>query len=169
MNEANLRVRAGIESCLARLWRYAVILSGTNGAAAEDLVRATCRRAIVRADELDPESRLDRQLFAILRSIWLNENHAGRLRESREFVDARNPRLIQADHIANGPTSEVLRTIGRLPREHRETVLLVFAEGYSYTEAASALDVSTAVVASWLAAARLQIARLKVLNDSDYG
>jgi len=88
MSEASRReVRAGLEPCLARLWRYALVLSRANDAA-EDLVQATCLRAIERADQFAPGTRLDRWLFAILRSIWLNEIRARRVREGGGFVDA---------------------------------------------------------------------------------
>ena len=88
MSEASRReVRAELEPCLARLWRYALVLSRANDAA-EDLVQATCLRAIERADQFAPGTRLDRWLFAILRSIWLNEIRARRIREGGGFVDA---------------------------------------------------------------------------------
>jgi DNA-directed RNA polymerase specialized sigma24 family protein len=65
-------VRTGLDPCLARLWRYALVLTGRSDAA-EDLVQATCLRAVERADQFVPGTRPDRWLFAILRSIWLNE------------------------------------------------------------------------------------------------
>lgn len=37
--------------------------------------------------------------------------------------------------------AEVLKAIGRLPEAQREAVFLVYAEGYSYAEAASAPSV----------------------------
>src|SRR5271165_5781471 len=71
MSEASRReVRAGLEPCLARLWRYALTLSRASDVA-KDLVQATCLRAIERADQFASGTRLDRWLFAILRSIWL--------------------------------------------------------------------------------------------------
>ena len=48
--------------------------------AADDVVQATCLRAIERADQFAPGTRLDRWLFSILRSIWLNEVRARRIR-----------------------------------------------------------------------------------------
>ena len=49
MSEASRReVRAGLELCLARLWRYALMLTRANDAA-EDLVQATCRGAPIQA------------------------------------------------------------------------------------------------------------------------
>jgi RNA polymerase sigma-70 factor (ECF subfamily) len=69
MTEASRReVRAGLEGCLTRLWRYALVLSGARDAA-DDLVQATCLRAIERADQFASGTKLDRWLFANLRSI----------------------------------------------------------------------------------------------------
>jgi RNA polymerase sigma-70 factor (ECF subfamily) len=46
MSEASRReVRAGLEPSLARLWRYALVLSRARNIA-DDLVQATCLRAI---------------------------------------------------------------------------------------------------------------------------
>ena len=45
-------------------------------------------RAIERADQFVPGTRVDRWLFAILRSIWLNEIRSKRIREGAGFVDA---------------------------------------------------------------------------------
>jgi RNA polymerase sigma-70 factor (ECF subfamily) len=88
MSEASRReVRAGLERCLGRLWRYSVMLS-RSGDTAEDLVQATCLRAIERADQFVPGTHLDRWLITILRSIWLNEKRAARIREGRGFVEA---------------------------------------------------------------------------------
>lgn len=57
--------------------------------------------------------------------------------------------------------AEVLTAINRLPEAQRETVLLVYAEGYSYAEAAAALGIPIGTVMSRLAAARASLARLK--------
>jgi RNA polymerase sigma factor (sigma-70 family) len=80
-------VRAGLEPSLARLWRYALVFSRARDVA-DDLVQATCLRAIERADQFVPGTRVDRWLFAILRSIWLNEIRSQRIREGRGFIDA---------------------------------------------------------------------------------
>src|ERR1700719_2985876 len=95
MSEASRReVRAGLEPCLARLWRYALVTSRARDAA-EDLVQATCLRAIERAREIE----------------------------------------------ANIFAAEVFRAIAQLPEAQREAALLVYCEGYSYAEAASALGI----------------------------
>ena len=72
-------VRAGLEPNLARLWRYGLMLAGARDVA-EDLVQATCVRALERADQFQSGTRVDRWLFSILRSIWLNELRSRRVR-----------------------------------------------------------------------------------------
>src|ERR1700727_328470 len=163
MSEASrLEVRAGLEPSLARLWRYALVLSKARDAA-DDLVQATCLRAIERADQFMPGTRIDRWLFAILRSIWLNEIRSQRIREGGGFVDAED--ALTSDGVremdTNITASTVLRAIGGLPQAQRETILLVYAEGYSYAEAAAALGVPIGTIMSRLAAGRAALAKLK--------
>ncbi len=55
----------------------------------------------------------------------------------------------------------VLKGIGRLPEAQRETVLLIYGEGYSYVETAMALEIPIDSVMSRLAAARVALAKLK--------
>ena len=163
MSEASRReVRAGLELCLARLWRYARVLSRASDAA-EDLVQATCLRAIERADQFVPGTRLDRWLFGILRSIWLNDIRARRIREGGGFVDAEDALAIDGvrEIEANIFAGEVFRAIAQLPEAQREAALLVYCEGYSYAEAASALGIPIGTVISRLAAARSALADLK--------
>src|SRR6202020_800280 len=163
MSEASRReVRAGLEPSLARLWRYALVLSRARDAA-DDLVQATCLRAIERADQFVPGTRVDRWLFTILRSIWLNEIRSQRIREGGGFVDAED--ALTSDGVremdTNITASTVLRAIGGLPQAQRETILLVYAEGYSYAEAAAALGVPIGTIMSRLAAGRAALAKLK--------
>ena len=58
-------------------------------------------------------------------------------------------------------TAEVLTAVGRLPEAQRETALLVYAEGYTYAEAATALGVPIGTIMSRLAAVRAALAKLK--------
>jgi RNA polymerase sigma-70 factor (ECF subfamily) len=160
--ESRREVRAGLEPALARLWRYALVLSRARDVA-DDLVQATCLRAIERADQFVPGTRVDRWLFAILRSIWLNEIRSRRIREGGGFVDAED--VLTTDGAReiemNITASAVLRVIGRLPEAQRETVLLVYGEGCTYAEAAAILAVPIGTVMSRLAAARAALAKLK--------
>jgi RNA polymerase sigma-70 factor, ECF subfamily len=160
--ESQREVRAGLEPSLARLWRYALMLSRARDVA-DDLVQATCLRAIQRADQFVPGTRVDRWLFAILRSIWLNEIRSQRVREGGGFVDAQE--VLTTDGAReiemNITASAVLRAIDRLPEAQRETILLVYGEGYSYAEAAAALGIPIGTIMSRLAAGRAALAKLK--------
>ena len=163
MSEASRReVRAGLEPSLARLWRYALVLSRARDAA-DDLVQATCLRAIERADQFVPGTRVDRWLFAILRSIWLNELRSQRMREGGGFVAAEEALTTDGarEFETNITISAVLRAIDRLPETQRETILLVYGEGYSYAEAAATLGVPIGTIMSRLAAGRAALAKLK--------
>ena len=163
MSEASRReVRAGLEPSLARLWRYALVLSRARDTA-DDLVQATCLRAIERADQFVPGTQVDRWLFAILRSIWLNEIRSQRICEGGGFVDAEDALTTDGarEIEMNITAAAVLRAIDRLPEAQRETILLVYGEGYSYAEAAAALSVPIGTIMSRLAAGRGALAKLK--------
>src|ERR1700730_15502129 len=162
MNEASRReVRAGLEPSLARLWRYALVLSKARDAA-DDLVQAPCLRAIERADQFVPGTRVDRWLFAILRSISLNEIRSRRIREGGGFVEAEDALVTDGvrEIEMNITASTVLRAVGRLPEAQRETILLVYSEGYSYAEAAAALGIPIGPILSRLSGGRAALAKL---------
>jgi len=105
----------------------------------------------------------DRWLFAILRSIWLNEIRAREIREGGGFVDVEDALSIDGTHAIETHilAAQVLKEIGQLPEAQRETVLLVYAEGYSYAEAAAALSIPIGTVMGRLAAARAALTKLK--------
>ena len=168
-------VKAGLAPHLARLWRYGLILSGV-GDVADDLVQATCVRAIERADQFQVGTRLDRWLFSILRSIWLNELRSRRVREGGGFIDASEALVIDGgrDIETNIFVGQVLREVGGLPEAQREAVLLVYVEGLSYREAAEILAAPIGTIMSRLAAARLALAKLQIApavgqNDAGSG
>lgn len=160
--ESRREVRAGLEAHLARLWRYGLVLSGARDTA-EDLVQATCVRAMERADQFEPGTNLGNWLFAILRSIWLNEIRARDVRRGGGLVDASEALVVDGarEVETNIFAAQVLQAVGRLPEAQRETVLLVYAEGRSYREAAEMLSIPVGTVMSRLAAARLALAKWK--------
>ncbi|MCP4380529.1 MAG: RNA polymerase sigma factor [Hyphomicrobiales bacterium] len=152
-------VRAGLRAHLARLWRYGLVLSG-NRDAAEDLVQATCLRALERSHQFQPGTRLDRWLLTILHRIWLNELRAARYRQGQGQVDAEVALVYDGLHAveANIAAVQVLADVQMLPEAQRETVFLVYVEGFTYREAAEALDIPIGTVMSRLAAARVKLA-----------
>jgi RNA polymerase sigma-70 factor (ECF subfamily) len=159
--DAHKTVTEGLAALLPRLWRYGVVLSG-NRDTAEELVQATCVRALERSGQFTPGTRLDRWLIAILHSIWLNEIRARKVRQGQGLVDAEQAlvfdgiRGIEANILA----AQVLRQVQELPEAQRETVYLVYVEGLSYREAAEALGSPIGTVMSRLAGARAKLAGL---------
>jgi RNA polymerase sigma-70 factor (ECF subfamily) len=152
-------VAEGLPDTLTRLWRYALVLSG-NRDTAEELVQATCVRALERAHQFMAGTRLDRWAFSILHSIWLNEVRSRKVRLGQGLVDA--DAVLVFDGIkyteANISARQVLREVQTLPEAQRETVFLVYVEGMTYREAAGLLDVPIGTIMSRLAAARAKLA-----------
>jgi len=155
-------VMSGLAAHLARLWRYGLILAGSRDAA-DDLVQATCLRAIERSHQFTPGTRLDRWLFSILHSIWLNELRAARYRRGEGLGDAETALVFAGikEIETNILAGQVLTHVQNLPEAQRETLFLVYVEGLTYREAAAVLDVPIGTVMSRLAGAR---ERLAVLN-----
>jgi RNA polymerase sigma-70 factor (ECF subfamily) len=159
-------VKAALTGHLSRLWRYGLVLTGRRDAA-EDLVQATCVRALERAHQFEPGTRFDRWLFSILRSIWLNEIRARRIRMGEGTVDAEAALAFDgAEQIeANVLARQVLREVESLPDAQREAVFLVYVEGLAYREAAAILNVPIGTIMSRLAAARGTLGGLSVEEE----
>ncbi|MBX5162278.1 MULTISPECIES: RNA polymerase sigma factor [unclassified Rhizobium] len=151
-------IRSGLTENLARLWRYGLVLSHQRDVA-DDLVQATCVRALERADQFVPGTRLDRWLFSILHSIWLNEIRSRRVRQGQGFVDARETLTFDGAHATETQVmaGQVLKRVNALPEAQRTVVFLAYVEGLSYREVASILDIPIGTVMSRLAAARAKL------------
>ena len=78
-------------------------------------------------------------------------------------MDAEDALSTDGAHVieTNILAAEVLKAVGQLPEAQRETVLMVYGEGYTYAEAASVLGIPIGTVMSRLAAARSALAKLK--------
>ena len=154
-------VRRDLAGLLPRLWRLAILLT-RDGAAAEDLVQATCLRALEKAAQYTANTRLDSWACSILTSIWKNtlRSNARAKTDSTVDVDA-----IPFPGVAHAELSlfarQVLDGVSRLPEGQRAVVALVCVERWSYREAANALDIPIGTVMSRLASARKTLAILK--------
>lgn len=152
-------IRSGLSLHLKRLWRYAMVLSRQRDVA-DDLVQATCVRALERAAQFIAGTRLDRWLFAILHSIWLNEVRSRRVRMGQGFVDADEALVFDGagEVEAHLMASQALRQVQNLPEAQRTAVFLAYVEGLSYREVAEVLDIPIGTVMSRLATARARLA-----------
>jgi RNA polymerase sigma-70 factor (ECF subfamily) len=151
-------IRDGLTEHLSRLWRYGIVLSRQRDVA-DDLVQQTCVRALERAAQFEPGTRLDRWLFSILHSIWQNEVRARRVRLGQGFVDADETLVFDGarDTEMHVLANQVLRRVQVLPEAQRSAVFLAYVEGLSYREVADVLDIPMGTVMSRLAAARAKL------------
>jgi RNA polymerase sigma factor (sigma-70 family) len=155
-------VRVKLPGLLPRLWRYGLVLA-RDPVTAEDLVQATCLRALERSSQFTVGTRLDRWLFSILRSIWINQLRAQRIRTGQGLVDPEDVLFTDGERQieTNVFATQVLKQALGLPEAQRETLLLVYVEGLTYQEAADVLNVPIGTVMSRLAAARLKLSALQ--------
>jgi RNA polymerase sigma-70 factor (ECF subfamily) len=152
-------IRSGLTENLSRLWRYGLVLSHRRDVA-DDLVQQTCVRALERSAQFQPGTRLDRWLFSILHSIWLNEIRSRRVRQGQGFVDAEEVLVVDGAHETETHVmaNQVLRLVNALPDAQRAAVFLAYVEGLSYREVAGILEIPIGTVMSRLAAARAKLA-----------
>nr|WP_205945401.1 sigma-70 family RNA polymerase sigma factor [Erwinia sp. JH02] len=145
---------------LERLWRYGMVLS-RNRDVAEELVQTTCVRALERSAQFTPGTRIDRWLFTLLHSVWVNDLRARRVRLGQGFVDSED--LHAADTWSHEEDrmqyQQVMQRVERLPEAQRNAVFLVYVEGFTYQEAADTLCVPIGTIMSRLAAARATLSR----------
>jgi len=161
-------VEAALVEHLPSVWRFALSLSG-NPSTADDLAQATSLRALEKAYQLVDTQNPVAWLLTICRSIWLNQLRSEKIRASQSLDSTAEIDLvaISAEAETNIFASQVFSRVMALPEAQRETVLLVYVEGFTYREAAKLLDVPMGTVMSRLAAARAKLADLRDAPDSD--
>jgi RNA polymerase sigma-70 factor (ECF subfamily) len=141
---------------LPRLRRFALALTGA-ASDADDLVQATCERAIRHLDKWQPGTRLDSWMYRIAQNLHRNAIRDGQTRARHLEVianDADGARDGEAAMHSHLTLAAVHRRIAGLPPEQREVLALVAVEGCSYREAADILELPIGTVTSRLARAR---------------
>jgi RNA polymerase sigma-70 factor (ECF subfamily) len=165
--EAEARNRFAEEAIgyLDTLYRGALRLT-RDPAQAEDLVQDTYVRALRYQSSYQVGTNMKAWLFAIMRNLFWDRFKGSRkddvsLDDVGEFVlyeklrdEGARPEADVLDKIA---ASEVVSAVDKLPPLHREVVLLVDVEGFSYKDAAQTLGVPIGTVMSRLHRARQQL------------
>ncbi len=149
-------IRDEIVAFLPRLRRFAYSLTG-NLADGDDLVQDVCLKALDRAHQWQPGTRLDSWMYRIAQNAWIDKVRAAKVRS-----DAKQTVLMQPDDMkaAHNPAEHRLALqavsdgIKELPEEQQIVVALVCIDGMSYREAAEASGVPIGTVISRLARAR---------------
>lgn len=153
-------MRASIVAALPRLRRFCQAMAG-NAADGDDLMQATVERALRRADQFEPGTRLDSWMYRIAQNIHIDGTRAARRRGTAIDVDA--PHGIAGsdgrETVENrSQLSAAQRALQALPDDQRAVFALVVIEGRSYRDTAEALEVPVGTVMSRLARARARIA-----------
>jgi RNA polymerase sigma factor (sigma-70 family) len=153
MTDSSNMLRRELGALLPRLRRFGRTLARTREDA-DDLVQMAVERALLRAEQWQPGTRLDSWLFRIMQNAWIDELRA-RERRGQTFVAEEAGEHVgvgsadaQADAIA------VRRAVAQLGDEQRAVVALVLVEGLPYQEAADVLQIPLGTLTSRLARAR---------------
>ncbi len=146
-------LREQIVGLLPRLRRFARTLA-RDPHDADDLVQVAVERALVRSEQLRPDSRLSSWMFGILRNAWIDEARA-RGRRNRIFApETLGENVSDGSSEAHTGVLSIEDAMARLPDEQRIAVGLVLVEGLSYKEAAEIMGVPVGTLTSRLARGR---------------
>jgi len=150
------------EEHLPRLRRYARALTG-NHHAADDLVQDTLERGWSKLSLWRRGSRLDRWLMTIMHNIFINQYRKASL--VTEPYDSQPETASRASPEDRLQVQDLQSALKQIPAEHREVLLLVGLEGFSYADTARILGIPNGTVMSRLSRARKQLAAL--INGGD--
>lgn len=146
-------IREQLGELLPRLRRFARVIT-RNVQDADDLVQVAAEKALTRAEQWRPGSRLDSWMFGIMRNAWIDEIRARRRRERVHAPEDAGLTVGDTSAASRDIALSVQAAMARLPGEQRLALALVLIEGLSYKEAAEALGVPIGTLTSRLARGR---------------
>lgn len=156
----DLALDSTIVAELPRLRRHAMSLF-YNHADTDDLVQDCLETAFAKKTSLQDPAKLRSWLFSILNNLFLMRIRAEKRRGSSlpigEFSDSLAASVPPQDRAL---AVDLARAMGHLSAEHRQILLLISVEEYSYQEVAEILSVPIGTVMSRLARARQQLRAL---------
>lgn len=161
---------------LPRLRRFAMTLA-RDPERADDLVQASCERALTRLDQLRQGTRLDSWLYRIIYTQWIDNLRRKKIRFTKLILLNNESTSMNPGTNADNSLDTALdlqNALNTMPEKHQAALMLVSVEGYSYAEAASVLEVPAGTVASRVARARNMLGRIlfeepgKVLQSLKY-
>lgn len=147
------QIRKMLIDALPSIWRFSLSITG-DVELSNDLTQSTCARALEKSDQFKYAGSFTGWCLQICRSIWLNELRS-RAKE-HAFATLSDKEIPTISSIAETQifAKEMISKVMCLPREQRLVVCLVFVEEFTYSEAATILDVPIGTIMSRLHAAR---------------
>jgi RNA polymerase sigma-70 factor (ECF subfamily) len=158
-------VRAALGELLPRLRRFARVIT-RNVPDADDLVQISVEKALARAAQWRPGSRLDSWMFGIMKNAWIDEIRARRRRERVHAPEEAGALVGDRSAESRDIALSVQSAMARLPEEQRMAIALVLVEGLSYKDAAETLSIPIGTLTSRLARGREALQRLLGDNGS---
>lgn len=138
------------------LRRYARLLTG-DATRADDLVQDTLERACVKWSLWRPGSALRSWLLTLMHNLYLNQRRDRRHDDHHASLDDETLPAADEPQARVGERLDLQQALSRLSAAHREVLLLVTVEEYTYAEVAAILDVPIGTVMSRLHRAREQL------------
>ena len=154
-----------VEQEIPRLRRYARALT-RSADRADDLVQETLLRAISKSHLWQTGTDIRAWLFTIMHNHYVNMVRRAMRDEATIEIEQMSSSLVAVtDPTASSQLRELEQSLGRLPGEQREVILLVGLEGMSYETAAKVLSVPVGTVRSRLSRGRDALRRLMGLPE----
>ncbi len=172
-------LKSDLIQLLPRLQRYARSLTLTSSDA-DELLQSTCERVLLKWQQFRPGTEFDRWAFTIMSSIRSNYLRAGAKRNGSGLVDAETTLVANENESPERRRylDEVVNRVLELPIAQKQTLILVYVEGFTYKETAEILSVPIGTVMSRIARARATLAgqltvtgfkRVKPYNSDEIG
>ena len=155
----NAGFRTAVIAALPRLRRFCQGLAG-NAQDGDDLMQATVERALSRADQFEPGTRIESWMFRIAQNLRIDAARSAQRRGHHMPIEDMPDAAGEDGRTTVENRSDLAaaqRALQAVPEDQRAAFLLVVVEGMSYREAAETLDVPVGTIMSRLARARLRI------------
>ncbi|MBS0233976.1 MAG: sigma-70 family RNA polymerase sigma factor [Proteobacteria bacterium] len=143
---------------IPNLRAFAHSLSG-DAQLSNDLVQETLLKAWTHKDSFVPDSNLKAWLFTILRNTYFTYYR----KQQREELDEDHAAMsasVPATQLTHLEFDDMQKALMRLSADHREALLLITAEGFSYEDAAHVCGCAVGTMKS-----RVNRARSRLLEE----
>lgn len=142
-------------AAIPNLRAFAHSLSG-DGNLSNDLVQETLLKAWAHKDSFVPGSNLKAWLFTILRNTYFTHYRKSQREELDDDQSALNA-SVAPNQLTHLEFDDMRRALMRLSPDHREALLLITAEGFSYDDAARVCGCAVGTMKSRVNRARARL------------
>jgi RNA polymerase sigma-70 factor, ECF subfamily len=143
---------------IPNLRAFAHSLSG-DAQLSNDLVQETMLKAWTHKESFVPDSNLKAWLFTILRNTYFTHYRKSQ-REELDEDQAAMSASVPATQLTHLEFEDMQKALMRLSGDHREALLLITAEGFSYEDAAAVCGCAVGTMKS-----RVNRARSRLLEE----